>query len=413
MRIWAFPSFYPYNSPGMTYSGIFAHRQYKGLIESGADLKVIVPVAWKPVFPFSLLHPEWKEAQRLSFPEKRVYDGVTVYHPRYANTKPSRLTKKTYEERYVESIVGFFKKNNITLDRKTDIFYSQWLPSSVFVQKAAHQLGVKSAILGIGDDIIVWPRSRDDHFRSFKQLLANADLRIVNADYLGREMNEVAGQKLPYKVVFFGVDYTKFKPVTEESKEQVKREYKLPAGKVIILIIGSALRRKGWLDLFDALSEVKLQNDNFLLVGGHAGQGDFDMMTEVEKRGLTGNFFNLGEVKPEHLSKTYNAADIFCLPSHWEGLATVISEAMASGLPVITTDMCGHPEIIENGVTGILVPPKQPHVLAEALLELISHKTKRDRLGENARNFIINKMGNANDNAALLYKLLAQTLSEP
>ncbi len=397
----------------MTYAGIFAHRQYKGLIECGAELKVILPVSWKPIYPFSLLHPDWKEAQRLSYPKQRVYDGITIYHPRYANMKPSRLVKKTYEERYVESIVNFFKKNKILLNRKSDIFYSQWLPSSVFVQKAAQRLGVKSAVLGIGDDIIVWPKSKEQNMRDFKQLLSEADLRVVNADYLGREMNAVAGQKLPYKVVFLGVDHSVFKPVTEEIKAQIKKEYKLPGDKVIILIIGTALKRKGWLDLFDALIEVKQQNDGFLLVGGHAGLHDFDMMTEVEKRGLTGNFLNLGEVKPGDLSKTYNAADIFCLPSHWEGLATVVTEAMASGLPVITTDMCGHPEVIKHGETGILVPPKQPGILAKELLALIGDKAKRDYLGKSARDFIVHKMGSASENAALLYKMMEQTLSEP
>ena len=85
-------------------------------------------------------------------------------------------------------------------------------------------------------------------------------------------------------------------------------------------------------------------------------------------------------------------------------------EAMASGLPVITTDMCGHPEIISNGVTGILVPPKQPDILSKELLALINDKEKRKFLGDNARNFIVNKWGNFYENAVKLYKKMEEKL---
>jgi glycosyltransferase involved in cell wall biosynthesis len=410
MRIWAFPSFYPYDYPGLTWTGIFAHRQYKGLIENGADLKVIVPIPWSPPFPFYFLHPEWRNCSKLSYPQQRIYDGITVYHPRIANFRPNRFVKKSYEERYVECIVDFFKENKIVLDKSKDVFYSQWLPGAVFVQQAAHQLGVMSAILGIGDDVIVWPNSKEEHFRAFEKLLAGADLRFFNADYLGREMNKLVSKQLPYEVVYFGVDYDVFKPASTENIALIKREYNIPTDKIIILIIGSALKRKGWLDLFDALKEIKKTNDGFLLVGGHAGTHDFDVVTEVEARGLSANFLNLGEIKPESLSKLYNAADIFCLPSHWEGLATVVMEAMASGLPVITTDMCGHPEIVQNGATGILVPPKQPDILAKELLSLINDKEKRKYLGENARNFIVNKWGNFYENAVKLYRKMEEKL---
>ena len=91
MRIWAFPSIYPFDRPGMKWSGIFAHRQYKGLIENGAELSVVIPVPWSPPFPFSNLHPEWKHYAELNYPRKRVFDGITVYYPRIANMRPKRF----------------------------------------------------------------------------------------------------------------------------------------------------------------------------------------------------------------------------------------------------------------------------------------------------------------------------------
>ena len=98
--------------------------------------------------------------------------------------------------------------------------------------------------------------------------------------------------------------------------------------------------------------------------------------------------------------------DVFCLPSHWEGMANANIEAMSTGLPVITTNVCGHPELIEDGVNGILVPPKQPKILEEKLRALLADAVLREQLGKTARDFIVNKWGNFADNSKNLYKIL-------
>jgi glycosyltransferase involved in cell wall biosynthesis len=411
MRIWAFPSVYPYDHPGMAWNGIFAHRQYKGLIENGAELKVIIPVPWHPAYPLSLLHSDWKRNSKFKYPRQRVYDGITVYHPRIANMKPARFAKKVFRERYIDSIVHFFHDHKIELDPTKDIFYAQWIPDAALVQEAAHILGVKSAVLGIGDDIIVYARESTEYFDLLKKTLTEADLRVVNAMFLGREANKILGTHLHFDVVYFGVDYDRFKPATGERAALIKKEYGIPGDKVVILTVAAALKRKGWLDLFDALKTVKKVTGNFVLVAVHAAPNEVDIAKEAEQSGLAANFVNLGEIKPEQLNKLYDTADIFCLPSHWEGLATVIIEAMSSGVAVITTDVGGHAEIIETGVNGILIPPEQCGILADSLLSLISDQEMRSALGRNAREYTVNKLGNAAGNAGKLYKIMDELLS--
>ena len=405
-RIWAFPSFYPFNKPGLLWSGIFAHRQYKGLIENGAELKVIIPIPWFPPFPFSLLHSEWKKFAEIDYPYERVQENVHVYHPRIYNIRPNRLTKKSYEERFQNSVIKFFKEKNIVLDPARDIFYSQWVPNSALVQQLAHKLGVKSAILGIGDDVIVYPHEKPEYLNVFTKTWTEADHRFVVADYLGREANRIAHSNASYDVIFRGVDYNYFKPASQAEIAKAQQEYKIPEGKTIILTVGTAIVRKGWLDLFDALQEIKKVNADFIQLAVHAGTSELDLDEEARKRGLEANFLNIGEVYPNLLNKVFNAADIFCLPSHWEGMANVVIEAMSSGLPVVTTDVSGHPEIVNNGVNGILVPPKRPDILAKELLSLISDKDKRTLLSSSARDFIVNKWGDFNDNTRPLYQKL-------
>ena len=406
MRIWAFPSFYPIDRPGYTFNGIFAHRQYKGLIENGAELKVIFPVAWSPIYPVSLLHPQWKRLASIGYPKERMYDGIKVYQPRVPNMKPSRLHKNTLPERYTETIVKFFRDNKIELRPDRDVFYSQWLPDSALVQKAAHILGVKSAILSIGDDVVQWPHGNEHNHQLFIKTMNEADLIFSCADYLGKEANRVLGKDLPFYSIRWGVDHSFFKPVSESEQLALKKQRNIPGDRLVILNIGTASPRKGWLDLFDALHEVKKVNDNFVVVAVHTGAPQFDFKTEAGKRGLSDNFIDIGEVKPSELNKVYNMADIFCLPSHSEGMANVVVEACSSGLPVITTTVGGHSELIDSGKNGVLLPPQQPAILAENLLDLMQDPGKRKKYGEAARYSILHNWGNYAESTKLLYEKL-------
>jgi glycosyltransferase involved in cell wall biosynthesis len=85
------------------------------------------------------------------------------------------------------------------------------------------------------------------------------------------------------------------------------------------------------------------------------------------------------------LAETYADADVFTLSSRWEGLPYVVLEAMASGLPVVSTNVDGIPEAVVDGVSGLLVPPQQPTALGKALEHLVSDPALRGRLGTAGR----------------------------
>ena len=79
------------------------------------------------------------------------------------------------------------------------------------------------------------------------------------------------------------------------------------------------------------------------------------------------------------------AADLFCVSSYLEGMGTSTLDAMAAGLPVVATRVGGIPEIVTHGVTGLLVPPRDPEALAGALLTLAADPSLRERMGREAR----------------------------
>ena len=85
------------------------------------------------------------------------------------------------------------------------------------------------------------------------------------------------------------------------------------------------------------------------------------------------------------MADVYVVADVFCLPSWWEAMPMSVLEAMAAGLPVVASAVGDVPRAVEDGVTGRLLPPRRPDLLAAALAELLAAPDARRRMGRKAR----------------------------
>jgi glycosyltransferase involved in cell wall biosynthesis len=96
----------------------------------------------------------------------------------------------------------------------------------------------------------------------------------------------------------------------------------------------------------------------------------------------------LGDVSRERLAEEYVSANLFCLPSVQESLGIVFLEAMAAGLPVVACRAAAIPEVVEDGVTGVLAPPRDPAGLAAALEALIADPGRARAMGEAGRRVV-------------------------
>lgn len=110
----------------------------------------------------------------------------------------------------------------------------------------------------------------------------------------------------------------------------------------------------------------------------------------INELGLKKNIYFAGFVDRSKLLEYYQNATIYVLPSYYEGLPTTLLEAMSCGIPSIATDVEGSSELISDGETGLLVPPRNPKRLAEAILRLLEAEELRQKLGDNARKHIVN-----------------------
>jgi glycosyltransferase involved in cell wall biosynthesis len=177
-------------------------------------------------------------------------------------------------------------------------------------------------------------------------------------------------------VVRCGVDPRVYLPPADRSSSAQRAE---------ILFVGRLLHGKGLSLLFEAIARLrgrKLDVRASIVGDGPAREG---FEGSARRLGLSDHVRFLGAVGQDDLTGLYARADVFCLPSFAEGIPVVAMEAMAMELPVVTTRIMGIPELVEDGVHGLLVPPGRVDRLTDALERLIRSPDERRRMGRAAR----------------------------
>jgi glycosyltransferase involved in cell wall biosynthesis len=167
---------------------------------------------------------------------------------------------------------------------------------------------------------------------------------------------------------------------------------------------------KGHQELINAISLLKKSGmDVYLEIAGEdevGGQGfhrELDML--INDLQLTGIVVLLGAIGEQRVLEGLRAAHLFVLASHGEPLGVAIMEAMSCETPVLATNSGGVPELVEHGVDGFLVPPKDPRALAEAIRYLARNPTLAEQFSASGRSKIIQRF-DSNLSARELYRLL-------
>lgn len=203
------------------------------------------------------------------------------------------------------------------------------------------------------------------------QMLSSVSLAVA------KELSSYGISPLRVRVVGNGVDEKTFIPNPDLRN---KAKY--------VLYTGILRGRKGLFDFVACAERVcKVSPDvKFVICGG--GPLLNSLKQKVERLGLGNRVVFLGRVSRSHLIQVYQNATIHVVPSHYEGLPTVLLEGMACGLPIVATDIGGINEVVTSGSNGILVPSKSPELLANQVLYLLNDPELRKKLGTAARNTI-------------------------
>ena len=358
-----------YPNPRQPTRGIFNRQTVRALSEH-LDVRVLAAVPWYPL-----------SRAMNGIPERTDDDGV-----------PVRFVRAFYTPFVLRNRHGKFFRNAIrsaVLDiRKSfpfDLLYGSWVyPDGYGVTLLARELGLPCVLHALGSDIHIYlehPRRR----KKVVAALSAADHVVCVSDYI---RSSVAGTGVPaskLSVVYDGVDGELFKPA---DAERARRKLGLAVRGRIILYVGNLTRIKGPGVLVEALSGLEASSDepvHLVMVGQGPLAGA--LRAQVGRLGLHDRVTFAGARPHEEIPDWMSAADVLCLSSLDEGLPNVVLEALASGRPVVASDVGGLSEVIHSDALGLLVPPGNPKALADALGEALKREWDPARLARRAAPF--------------------------
>lgn len=182
------------------------------------------------------------------------------------------------------------------------------------------------------------------------------------------------------EVVHMSVDAAKFSPPAEGRGHD---------GPLRLLAVGRLVEVKGFPVLLDALALLAARGvDVHLRLVGSGPLEEF-LHAQVAARDLGESVTIVGPLSEDELPDEYRAADVYVLTSFQEGLPVVVMEAMSAGLPVVVSQVGSIGELVENGVSGIVLPPARADLVADAIADLATDPERRAAIGRAARDAVV------------------------
>lgn len=372
MKVLVVTSVFP-NSAQPTL-GVFV-RERMSRVAQQCELKVVAPVPW---FPFaSRLKPGYRPA----VPYREVQNGIEVLHPRFFN------------------VPGIFKcldglffalSSLVTVLRLRRTFRFDLIDSHF-----AYPDGFGAVLLGrlIGVPVTITVRGT---IRKLSQYvlrriqiiyaLRNAARVFTVCADLKQAVVDLGVDDAHVEVVANGVDIYKFRPVEQAI---ARRELGLPAERKIIVSVGGLVERKGFHRIIAAMPDIsrEVPEAMYVIIGGPSVEGNFEpeLRRQVAELGLENDVIFAGPQLHDRLSLWLSASDIFCLATSNEGWANVFLEAMACGLPVVTSRVGGNEEVVSSPALGELFDLDDRTAMVRAITSVLCREWNRVQIVEYAR----------------------------
>ena len=342
--------------------GVFVERQTLGLAaHPGVDLKVVVPRGMPP-FPFDR-HAHYAALRRL--PAREAWKGLDVRRPRFAALPATggRWHAPLLARALVPVLAGM--RRDFPFDVIDAEFFFPDGPAAIAL---ARRFGVPVSVKARGADIHHWGRAPATA-RQVADAGCAADGLLAVAGALKADMVGLGMPEGRIRVHHTGVDLEAFRPGLAPRDGRV-------------LAVGALIPRKG----HDLTIEAVARLPGVRLDIAGDGPERQRLAARIAALGISDRVRLLGAVPHAALPPLMAAAGVLCLPSASEGLANVWVEALASGTPVVTTDVGGAREAIDRGEAGRIVA-REPGAIATAIAELIADPPDPDAVRRSAERF--------------------------
>ncbi len=292
---------------------------------------------------------------------------------------------------FMHAYNAFFRLVN---EKNPDILHAHWLLPNGFIAGHVSRLtGIPLIIQTHGSD--VFTAEKNALFRSMARYAAKHAHYIVSpSPDLTKRLGGIGIDTGKIGLVPNTVEADFSSEVTPDDTDRLKKTLGISPDRTVVLAMGRMVYVKGFDFLLEAFRKVACERKNVTLV--LAGGGViFDELKELSSRlGIGDRVIMPGAVMRREVPVYFKMADIYVVPSirhesgAVDGLPVVVPEAMASGLPVIASDLSGIPVLIRDGHNGMLVKERDVEGIADALKKLIDNQALRNQFGERSRRII-------------------------
>ena len=345
-RLLVFSSLFP--SPADPNAGVFI-RERMFRVAQHLPIVVVSPKAWSP---FDWLIRLRKPRFRPVAPRVEVQQGITVYSPRFFSL-PGVL--KHWDSTFM-ALGSYFTVRKLQREFGFDIIDAHFgYPDGHAASVLAKWFNTPLTITLRGSEKTY---AETPSFRKrINQGLLTAAKVIGVSDSLRRLAVTLGTPEAKTMAIGNAVDSHRFQPV---DRNEARRRFGLNEADPVIVSVGWLIERKGYHRVIEVMPDLIKQQPNlrYLIVGGATGADSMEtqLKQQVADLGLQNHVHFLGPMKPDELKWPLSAADLFVLATRREGWANVFLEAMACGLPVVTTDVDGNPEVVCKPELGETVP---------------------------------------------------------
>ena len=357
-------------------AGLFI-RERMFRVAQHRSLAVVSPQAW---FPGQSLIRWLRPGYRLQAPTLEIQQGIRVYHPRFLSL-PGLLRRF---DGVSMALCSFFLVRRLRREGARLIDAHFGYPDGDAATRLGRWLGLPVTLTLRGTEV---PHSHNPALRRQLVRALGAAARVFSvSDSLRRLALELGVAAEKTEVVGNGVDVARFYPV---DRATARSRYDIPENAQVLISVGALVERKGMHRVIDCLPAMIQGRPtlHYAIVGGGSPEGDMraELDAQVAQLGLGERVHFLGALPPDELKWALSASDVFVLATRNEGWANVFLEAMACGLPVVTTDVGGNAEVVCRDELGSIVPFGDAAALQQALEDALDKDWGRAAIIEHAQ----------------------------
>lgn len=369
-----------YPSPSFPWHGIFVHQQVEALMRVGCDLRVVAPVPLAPP-PLQWFKRRWQAYA--SIPRQHTWDGSSVWRPRYLTLPRAVLFEYTGWTYWLGARKSV---SDLAQNLRFDLIHAHTtLPDGFGAALFARRMGIPFVITVHGYDVQWAVHLRPSVRQAILETWEKADRVICVSETLWRRCVALwEGPTEKFVTIPNGTALDRL--ASEGQAEEIRNRY---PHRTLLLTVATLIPQKGHEFVLHALPRVVRHHPDVLYLIIGEGKEATRLRALAQELGMENHVAFCGAQPHAEAMAHIAACQVFVMPSWNEALGIAYLEAMAHGKPVVGCQGEGIADVVTDGETGLLVPPRDTNAIAEALLWLLDHPVEAQQMGKKARELVL------------------------